>query len=140
MLGTVRWIESEPSIKAQIDSDSTLYELLDLCDVVITDVFASSVWNEAMAFQKPLILYCNPQQTLLMSHFAHDLERSCYWCKTEEEFVAAVQKLATERTEFARELQQIDTTNFLAQYVLHSNDGGCRQRAVSFIRELCLDG
>ena len=139
MLGTVRWVESDPFVNIYLDADTEFHELLDHNDIVITDVFASSVWNEAIAFEKPLILYCDPLQTPLMSQFEHDLELSCHLCKTEEELVDAVQKLVEEGKDFIEDLRQVDTTVFLEKYVLHRNDGRCAERAASLIREICCD-
>ena len=112
---------------------------METSDVIITDNAASTVWNEAIAFGKPLILFCDPQQTLLMPHFAADLEGACLWCKTESELVSAVQRLSNTGSEFLSGLRQTDTSSYLENYVLYRNDGDSKQRTLDFLKALCSD-
>jgi hypothetical protein len=138
-IGTVRWIDEDPFIAIKVDINSTLDELLETSDVIITDNYASTVWNEAIAFGKPLILFCDPQQTLLMPHFAADLDKACLWCKTESEFMSAVQRLSNSGPELLSDLRQTDTSAYLENYVLYRNDGKSKQRAAEFFEALCVD-
>ena len=138
-IGTVRWIDSGEYTETKVDINSTLDELMETSDVIITDNAASTVWNEAIAFGKPLILFCDPQQTLLMPHFAADLEGACLWCKTESELVSAVQRLSNTGSEFLSDLRQTDTSSYLENYVLYRNDGDSKQRTLDFLKALCSD-
>ena len=138
-IGTVRWIDSGEYTETKVDINSTLDELMETSDVIITDNAASTVWNEAIAFGKPLILFCDPQQTLLMPHFAADLEGACLWCKTESELVSAVQRLSNTGSEFLSGLRQTDTSSYLENYVLYRNDGDSKQRTLDFLKALCSD-
>ena len=138
-IGTVRWIDSGEYTETKVDINSTLDELMETSDVIITDNAASTVWNEAIAFGKPLILFCDPQQTLLMPHFAADLEGACLWCKTESELVSAVQRLSNTGSDFLSGLRQTDTSSYLENYVLYRNDGYSKQRALDFLKALCSD-
>ncbi len=138
--GTTQWLKSANLPSNCVALRQPLVDLIQECDIVISDRAASTVWNEAIAQQKPLILYCNPRQTRLLPHFVTDLEQACYWCKTEEMFVAAVQRLATEGADFVAELRNMDTSTYLENYVLHRNDGKCVQRIVGFINSVCRHG
>ena len=108
--------------------------------LIITDNAASTVWNETIAFGKPLILFCDPQQTLLMPFFAADLEEACFWCKTETELINAVQRLSNTGSEFLSDLRRTDTTSYLENYVLYRNDGDSKQRVVDFLKALRRQG
>ena len=137
--GTPRWIErNRPSIR--IDSTRSLEKLIRAADIVISDISSSTAWNEVLALGKPLILYCDPEQTRMYMHFMEDLKRACYWCKSEDALVAAVQKLAMEGAEFVEELRQIDTTDFVRDYILHRDDERCVQRVISFLENVCRKG
>jgi hypothetical protein len=138
-IGTLRWIDGDPLIDVKVDINSTLDELMETSDIIISDNYASTVWNEAIAFGKPLILFCDPQQTLLRPHFAADLERACLWCKTESELVSAVQRLSNTGSEFLSDLRQTDTSSYLENYVLYRNDGDSKQRVLDFLKALCSD-
>tara|TARA_B100000029_G_C17606302_1_gene967514 strand:+ start:4772 stop:6790 length:2019 start_codon:yes stop_codon:yes gene_type:complete len=139
-IGTVRWLERGEYKAIKVDINSDLEELIRMSDVIITDNAASTVWNEAIAFGKPLILFCDPQQTLLMPHFASDLEEACFWCKTDSELRNAVQRLSDTGSEFLSDLRRIDTTSYLENYVLYRNDGNSKQRAAGFLKSLCSQG
>lgn len=130
-LGTPAWLECQQHPRIRVDENHSLDKLLCEADVVITDSASSTVWNEAIAFGKPVILYCNLSCTPLMHHFVSDVEQTFYWCRNEMEFTAAMDRLATQGTEFVTELQKIETSAFLENYVLHRDDGQCAQRIIS---------
>ena len=75
-----------------------------------------------------------------MPHFWADLERSCHWCRSREELIAAVRRLAEDGEQFLSELLRIDTTGYLRNYVLHRDDGRCAPRVVSFLNNVCRHG
>ena len=135
--GIIRWLEREKLLGVCVDDHTDLDELLGQCDVVVTDRHCNTVWNEAIVFQKPLIVYCDPSQTPLMKHFMSDIDQSCYWCKTEKELAVAVERLVSEGSRFVRELSEIDTTSYLEKYVVHRDDGQCIPRVISFLNTVC---
>lgn len=139
MLGTTRLINSDPNLDVNIDTASTLDNLINEHDLVITDNTASTVWNEAIVFGKPLILFCDPEQTFLMDHFIYDLERSCCWCRTDNEFIDAVKMLVREGSQYVNKLRQIDTSKYIEKYILHSSDRKPVKRIVSFLNEMVFD-
>ena len=139
-IGTVRWLGRGEYTAIKVDVNSSLEELIRISDVIITDNAASTVWNETIAFGKPLILFCDPQQTLLMPFFAADLEEACFWCKTETELINAVQRLSNTGSEFLSDLRRTDTTSYLENYVLYRNDGDSKQRVVDFLKALRRQG
>lgn len=139
-IGTVRWLERCEYTAIKVDINSSLEELIRISDVIIADNSASTVWNETIAFGKPLILFCDPQQTLLMPHFAADLEEACFWCKTETELIHAVQRLSDAESDFLSDLRRTDTTSYMENYILYRNDGDSKQRAVEFLKALCSHG
>ncbi|MBS60176.1 MAG: hypothetical protein CL606_02545 [Anaerolineaceae bacterium] len=139
MLGTTRLINNDPNLDVNIDTFSRLDDLIYKHDIVITDNTASTVWNEAIVFGKPLILFCDPKQTVLMNHFVSDLERACCWCRTENEFIDAVKMLVTEGFQYVNKLSQIDTADYIKKYILHSDNCRPVDRATSFLDRLMLD-
>ncbi len=138
--GTTHWIERAHLHSVRTDSTTPLDALIWNADMVISDNTGGTIWNEVLALKKPLILYCDPCRTRLSPHFVPDLERACYWCKSGEELVAAVRRLADEGAAFVAELRRIDTTAFICRYVLHRDDGQCVQRVVSFLNAVCRNG
>ena len=113
--------------------------MIDEHDLVITDNTASTVWNEAIVFGKPLILFCDPKQTFLMDHFIYDLERSCCWCRTENEFIDAVKMLVREGSQYVNKLRQIDTSQYIEKYILDTSNRRPVDRIVSFLNEMVFD-
>src|SRR3990172_2018841 len=129
------WLKRTKIRSIRTKETQPLDDLIRRSDVVITDTSSGTVWNEVLALNKPLILYCDPGQTRLMPHFAADLERACYWCKSKEALVAAVHQLVTGGNNFVAELRDIDATTFVRNYVLH--DGQCVSRVLSFLNQVC---
>jgi len=140
--GTTRWLERSNLRSIRINATQPLDELIRKADIVISDTSSGTTWNEVIVLKKPLILYFDPRQwpVPLSPHLVSDLESACYWCKSVEELVAAVHRLADEGLAFAAELQQIDTTAFIRNYVLHRDDGQCVPRVISFLNNVCRHG
>ncbi len=138
--GTTRWLNRANLGSVRINASQPLDELIHRADIVITDTTSGTAWNEVIALRKPMILYCDPDQTRMSPHFMPDLERACHWCKSEEMLIAAVRRLADEGTAFVAELRRIDTTAFIRRYVLHRDDGQCVQRVLSFLNGVCRNG
>jgi tetratricopeptide (TPR) repeat protein len=136
---TSSWLQRSNFSAIEINFSQPLEKLTKTSDLVIIDSASSTTWNEVLALQKPLILYCDPQQTYLMPHFASDLEKVCCWCKTEDELEIAIQKLANEGNKLIRELQKLDTSEFIQKYILSREDGQCVQRVISFLEIVCRD-
>lgn len=133
--GTCRWI-SVSGLPAKVDTRTPLKELILAADIVITDTSSGNVWNEVLVLDRPLILYCDPKVTLLFPHFARDLEGSCHWCKSENELVDAIRRLAADGPAFLTELRSIDASDFVRNYVLHMVDGKCVERVMSFLNDI----
>ncbi|WKZ36506.1 MAG: hypothetical protein QY332_01025 [Anaerolineales bacterium] len=133
---TPRWLEQRSGLlSVQLDSSTSLANSILASDLVICDSSSSTTWNEVLALGKPLILYCDPQQTILMDHFAKDLEKACYWCKSVPELLAAINRLAKAPWLFIDELSQLRTEEYLRNYVLH--DGHSVDNVVTFLSEVC---
>ena len=132
------WLKRAKISSIRTKATQPLDDLIRSSDVVITDTSSGTVWNEVLALNKPLILYCDPGQTRLMPHFAADLERACYWCKSKEALLEAVCRLVAPGNKFVAELRGIDATTFVRNYVLH--DGQCVSRVLSFLNQVCRDG
>ena len=135
--GTWHWLQRTKFSSIRTNASQPLEELIRSSDVVIADLASGTTWAEVIGLKKPLILYCDPDQVPLAPDFIPDLERACYWCKSEDALVAAVRRLLIERETFVAELQQIDTAAFLRDHVLHREDGLCLQRVVSFLNNVC---
>ena len=83
---------------------------------------------------KPMILYCNPQQTPLANYFIPDLESVCCLCKTEDELLIVVNHLITNPDVFLSELKCKDTSSFIKKYILHTRN--CAYNVCSFLNSL----
>ncbi len=133
--GTTRWLQKRGLTNITINITQPLEDLIRKSDVVIMETSSPTAWAEVLGLQKPMILYCDPLQTLLTPEFAADLEQVCHWCKTEDDLKKAVTRLAMTGKNFVSELQQINTSQFVKDYVLH--DGQCVSRVISFLNEVC---
>lgn len=122
--------------RVRVAATGSLVPLIQSSDIVVTDTTSGTTWNEVIALGKPLILYCDPDQTPLVDRFAGDLERACVWCRTHADLEEAVERLAREGAAFVQEVAARDTTDFLRLYVLHRDDGRCVDRALSCLAEL----
>ncbi|MBI4662349.1 MAG: hypothetical protein HY735_26305 [Verrucomicrobia bacterium] len=137
---TPQWIARTGRNSVRVTPHGPLLPLLLGSDIVICDLYSSTVWNEVLALKKPFILYCDPDQGFLRDHFMADLESACLWCKSESELVEAVRRLSTERHQFVSEVARIDPSVFLRKYVWHRGDGNSAARVVSFLHRVCRDG
>lgn len=136
---TPLWLEMQQLQSISINISQTLVSLIQASDIAIVDSSSGTTWSEVIALKTPLVVYCDPQQTRLMPHFAADLEQACYWCKTGDELLVAVRRLAHEGERFVQELRQFDTSDFIRKYILHREDGQCVHRVVSFLEKVCRD-
>jgi hypothetical protein len=93
------------------------------------------VWAEVLGRGVPMVLYCDPNQSMFLPEFLADVERACVLCRSPEALVAAVHRLTTDTARFVEELGDIDATAFLEKYVLHR--GHCTAHAVSFLNSVC---
>lgn len=135
--GTTRWISRKGLRRIKVDAFTPIDELIRRSDVVITNTSSNTVWNEVLVRRKPLILYCDPAQTLLRPRFSADIEQAVFWCKTYQELITALRQLADRDKTFLFNLQQINPTTFIQRYVLHLNNGRSVERAVSFLNDVC---
>ncbi|NJL53859.1 hypothetical protein HC928_01040 [bacterium] len=136
---TPLWLKMQQLKSLSIDTSQSLVSLIQASDLVIVDSSSGTTWNEVIALQTPLIVYCDPNQTRLMPNFSDDLNKACYWCQTTDELVRAVRRLANEGEAFVQELRQFDTSNFIRKYILYREDGQCVHRVVSFLEQVCRD-
>jgi hypothetical protein len=127
--GIPRWL-SRTNPEVGLSSTGTVHGLIAASDVVISDLSSSTTWYEVLALDTPLILYCDPRQTLLTSEFQAALEHACHWCRTGDELRTACTRLSDEGARFVEELRRIDSREFLRDYVLHRDDGRCVERAL----------
>lgn len=135
--GTVAWLRSAGLRSVRVQASSRLEDLIVASDVVVIDSSSPTTWAEVIGLRKPLILYADPEQNPLVPSFQRDLERVCLWCRSKQALVVAVHRLAAEGSKFVAELQQIDSGEFIRNYVLHRDDGRCVQRVASFLNSVC---
>ena len=138
--GTTNWLATS-GLPILVDVARPLAELIRAADIVISDNSSGTVWNETLALGKPMILYCDPQQTSLMPHFATDLAYACWWCRSGEDLLLAVGRLADEGATFVAEVARRDARAFLRDYVLNGEDAlSCVRRVVTFLNMVCRHG
>ena len=135
-LGTVRWITLAGFDNIHVDSTSVLNKLLGECDLVITDNTASTVWNEVIAYDIPLILYCDPEQTPMIKEFTNVLQIACEWCKNQQDLINVMETLVQDPYRYTNELKKKNTITYLEKYVLHNNSQDSTELAVNFLNEL----
>jgi hypothetical protein len=135
--GTSCWIRRMRIPTLSTDSSSLLEDLINNCNLVISDISSPTTWAEVIGLKKPLILFCDPLQTLITDAFALDLEKVCIWCKSEEELYAAIDQLVTDPGRMYADIQDKETDTFIEKYILHK--GSCALETCRFLRSLKKD-
>lgn len=139
-LGTVRWLKGAGLESICVDSNSALNQLLIQSDLVVTDNTASTVWNEVIAHNKPLVLYCDPNQTPLDTEFMSVLEETCCWCKNEADLIKTINRLVSDSGNYISDLRNKDTSVFLEKYVFHKDDSDPVSVASTSLRQIISRG
>jgi hypothetical protein len=134
-VGTVRWIQRACPAVA-VEAVRPLEHLINDADVIVSDGASGQVWYETMALGRPLILFCDPQQSLLWPEFERDLDRACRWCRDESEFFAALRRLCKEPAEAMSALSAIDAAPFVRKYILHHGSDGPADRVRRLLSSL----
>jgi hypothetical protein len=136
--GTQRWLRARRFANVRTDIGSRLEYLIASHDVVICETSSPTTWIEVLALRVPLILYCDPRQTLLVPEFERDLAAACHWARDYQALYGAVCRLADDRAGLLAELRAIDPTRFVADYALDRRD--CATRAATFLSQVCRAG
>jgi hypothetical protein len=134
------WLERAGLRAIRVNSSRSLTRLLARSDLVITDTSSPTAWNEALVLGVPLLLYCDPRQTLMAGEFTADLAEACAWCRTPEEFLAALKHLVEDPHTYIEQLRQLDTEPFLRKYVLGPGDRGSVERVLDLLATLPIGG
>ena len=132
--GVARWIETTALPNVHVDTTTPFEVLARGCDLAIVAASSSTIWGELTALGVPMVLYCDPEQTLLTDEFTGDLDRACRWCRTSESLVADLRRFSDDPSGFTRDVARIDQSDFVKKYVLH--EGNCTNNVVSFINEV----
>ena len=134
--GTNRWLNSSRYPSISVDVKQPLEELICECDVVVSSTASPTTWEEVIGLKKPMILFTKTPMECYAESFIQDLDKSTYWCKSEDALFRALNRLVSEGMDFVSELRQIDTADFIRNYVLYRDDGKCVQRVLSFLKEI----
>jgi hypothetical protein len=135
--GTTRWLERVNPRSIVIDSSLPLEKLIGQHDLVITDCSSNTAWNEVLALGRPLIVYCDPEQTPLTAAYMEDLDEACHWCRTREAIVVAVRKLVLEGETFLSDLRKKESSAYLRKYVVHERPDASVKSVISFLNSVC---
>jgi hypothetical protein len=111
-------LERNPLPGVVIDAESPLVELAADADIILTDIHCNTTWDEAAVLGKPLILFCDPDQTALFEPFQRDVDRTFCWCRTRDEMLNACRRLALDPGHTIADLAQRNRTDYLRHYVL----------------------
>jgi hypothetical protein len=133
--GIARWLERTRS-PVTIDVVQPLERLIRHADVIVTDGSSGQVWYEALAIGVPIILFCDPVQTLLTPEFERDLASACLWCRDEQPFLDALDQLAADPVSVIAELKQLNAAPFIEKYILGSGPERPVQRVLTFVSAL----
>ena len=134
--GTTRWIARSGLKNISVDCSKALTKLIAQADIVITDTSSNTVWDEVLVMDKPMIVYCDPRQTLLLPQFREDLEKVCCWCKTGYELVGVIREFIEDGGGFIKRLRRKGANEFIEKYAIHKADGKCVERVVSFLENI----
>lgn len=135
--GTQRWSVGRFA-NIRTDIGTRLEYLIASHDVVICETSSPTTWIEVMALGVPMILYCDPRQTLLVPEFERDLAAACHWVRDYQELANSVDRLVADREVYLRELRAIDASRFVADYALDRGD--CAAHAAAFLSQVCRGG
>jgi hypothetical protein len=130
-----RWIKRSNNPRVRVDGARAFPQLVQQADVAVVATSSPTVWAEVFALQTPMLLYCDPEQTLLTDAFSADLDRVCRWCRSGPALLDAIRQLATDGRAALDELNRLDTSAFVRHYIL--NGGGCADRAIAFLNDVC---
>lgn len=119
--GVLRWLRRHGLERVRVAEHTPLRRLVAWADLVVSDSASGTAWNEVIALGKPFILYCDPETARLRPDFAADLERACHWCRTEDDFLAALEDISANA--YAAK-ESVDVERFLERYVLHRGRPG----------------
>ena len=124
-----RWLRRTGARSVRVAPErGSIASLVGKADIVITDTSSGTVWNEVLALGKPLVLYCEPSTVQPLPDFANALAEACTWCRSEDELVRAVARIAA-----GGRPERADPEPFLRRYVL--GEGDPVARVVSFLQE-----
>ena len=129
------WIASGPSSAVKVNATDRFEDVLLDRDLAVVATSSPTIWAEVLALDVPMILYCDPEQTLLTADFMTDLEQACRWCRSGDALMAEVERLAAGGWQYVNELKRIDTAEFIRTYVLHR--GHCSGTVAEFLNDVC---
>jgi hypothetical protein len=132
----IRLLSSVRYASISVDARRPLDELIHECDVVIISTGSPTTWEEVIGLKKPLILFTKTPMDFFADYFIQDLNKSCYWCKSEDALYQALNRLLSEGMDFISELRRFDTDDFIRKYVLCRDDGQCVQRVATFMKTI----
>ena len=130
-----RWIQRTRVPRVRVDGQRAFDELVQRADVVVVTTSSPTVWAEVLALKAPMVLYCDPEQTLLTDAFSADLDRVCRWCRSGPALLDAIRQLAAGGKTSVEGLNRLDTSAFVRKYILHG--GRCADRAIAFLNDVC---
>jgi len=134
--GIIRWLNNVRHASIKVDARRPLDELIHECDVVINSTGSPTTWEEVIGLKKPLILFTKTPMDFYADYFIRDLNKSCYWCKSEDALYQALNRLLSEGIDFIEELRHFDTDDFIKNYILYRDDGQCVQRVAAFMKTI----
>ena len=135
--GTTRWLNNTRLSSIKVDVKKPLQDLIHGSDIIISSTASPTTWEEVIGLKKPMILFTKAPMSSYADYFIRDLQKSCLWCRSEQSLYIALRRLVSEGTDFIADLQQLDTTDFIRNYVLYEDDGRCVQRVLSVLKTVC---
>lgn len=136
--GTTSWLRRQLPAVA-IDTSRPMRDAIGDSDLVITDSSSGTAWNEILALGSPLVLFCDPDQTALVTSFAHALDAACLWCRSEDDLLEQMRRLAAHPEAFVTGAAR-DARAFLDAYVLPQEAPAPVHRVLAFLSSLTRHG
>lgn len=134
-VATVDWIRRMELPRVRIDSRSPMATLIADADLIVTMTSSGTVWNEVLAFEAPLLLFCERDHPHLYPAFADAVDRACIWCQSRAAFEASLATLAADPARVIA-LWHRPSADFVAQFVLPDDQRTCAARVCDAVSRI----
>jgi hypothetical protein len=132
--GITRWVRRARLPTLHVDTIRPLPTLIARSDLVVMNTSSPTSWAEVIGAHRPMILFCDPRQTLLVPSFIPRLERACRWCRSAKDLLEAVSELSDNPSGVIARLAERDNRDFIADYVLGDVKGHCVERVATVLK------
>ena len=138
-VATVDWIRRTGLPRVTVDSRSAMAGLIARADVVVTMTSSGTVWNEVLARDKPMLLFCEQDHPHLYRSFADAIDRACVWCRSQTTFEASLAALAADPVGAVAQWRR-PAGRYVAEFVLPDDQRTCASRVYDAVSRIVAGG